>query len=66
VIYGFLEKAKKQEELEWDVITGVSAGAITAGIMGLFPKDQSIPMAKHLVEKGQESASIEFFKKWED
>jgi predicted acylesterase/phospholipase RssA len=37
-IYGLMEKGDR-EQLGWDVISGVSAGALNAAAIGMFPKN---------------------------
>jgi len=49
VIYGLIEKGDLAE-LDWDVISGVSAGAMNAAVYGLWPRDQLARMADFMVD----------------
>ena len=49
MIYGLVEKGDLAE-LDWDVISGVSAGAVNAATYGLWPRNQLAPMANFNVE----------------
>jgi len=35
-------------DFEWDVVTGISFGAMNAAIVGAFPKGQNVQMSEYL------------------
>ena len=49
VIYGLVEKGDLAE-LDWDVISGNSSGAVNAATYGLWSRDKLAPMAEFTVE----------------
>ena len=42
VLYGMYHNAEDKSKFEYDVISGVSAGAINAGFLALFDKNETI------------------------
>ena len=40
-VWGLYYAAEDKSKMQYDVITGVSAGAINAAAMGVFPKEET-------------------------
>ena len=60
-IYGLIEQGSPDEDYQWDVITGASAGCIYATLMGLWPKGKEAQMAKQLVTFYD---GVDWYKRW--
>ena len=61
-IYGLIEKGSPDEDYQWDVITGASAGCMQATLMGLWPKGKEAQMAKQLVTSHD---GVDWYKRWD-
>ena len=53
------------EDVQWDVVTGVSAGAINAGGMSLFPVGMEKPMIDFMSELMQNLQTEYIYKYWD-
>jgi len=54
VIWGLLHYGKP-EDYQWDVVTGVSAGAIQAGLMSVWPKGKEAEMTEAISKLATET-----------
>ncbi len=51
--------------LEYDVVTGVSAGAINAGAVVTYPKDKPLELSEWLVETWMNLTNDQCYKFWD-
>jgi len=63
VVYGLIEKGDLAE-LDWDVISGNSSGALNAATYALWPRDKLTQMAEFNVDRWIKAENP--LKKWED
>ena len=54
VLYGLINTDTDKAKYEYDVVTGVSAGAINTGAVSVFGKGQESEMVEWLTEKWQQ------------
>jgi len=60
-----LSESLPEEERKWDVVTGISVGAINAGVLSLFEKGDEITAANFLVESWKNlKGSSDIYKNW--
>lgn len=64
VIHGLVNNLSEQGETEWDVVTGISAGAINAGAIVSYPLGEEPTMADFLLKTAQNVGQKDIFKSW--
>ena len=57
MVYGLIEKGDLAE-LDWDVISGNSSGAVNAATYGLWSRDKLEPMAEFTVDTWIKADSV--------
>jgi len=64
VLYGFIKNAKNPEDFQYDVITGISVGAINGLGIAQFPKGQESEAIDFLVDGWRKTKQRDVFKNW--
>lgn len=63
-MYGIYQATTDKSLLEYDVVTGVSAGAINSGAVSLFEKGKEGEMVEFLSKQWQTLSDDQVYKKW--
>jgi len=64
VLYGFVKNAKNPEDFQYDVVTGVSVGAINGMGIAQFEKGQEEEAVEFLVSGWRKTKRRDVFKSW--
>ena len=64
VFYNWINNAKNPEDFEYDVITGISIGAINGLGLAQFPKGKESEAADYLISTWRNISQRDVFKSW--
>jgi len=64
VLYGFIKNAKNPEDFQYDVVTGVSVGAINGLGFAQYPKGEELQAVEFLLNNWRKTAQRDIFKSW--
>ena len=65
VVYGLVHSLNP-EQVRWDIVSGVSTGAVNTGAMSMFPVGQELEASEYMISAWKSLNETSVFRPWEE